>query len=61
MTAPLLTAAEAAELLRVGKSTVHALARRGELKSIVVCQGRERSLRRFRETDVQAYIDQHEE
>lgn len=53
----LLTAAEVADLLRVSRSTVHEWARRGELPSVVLRKGRGRSVRRWRQQDIDAFVE----
>ena len=57
MTTRLLTAAQVAEALSVGRSTVYSLTHRGELRSVVVSQGSERALRRWRQQDVDEFIE----
>ena len=52
-----MTATQVAEVLHVGRSTVYSLSRRGELRSIVISQGPERALRRWRQTDVDEFIE----
>ena len=52
----LSTPREAAEYLKIAESTVGALARRGDLPFVWI--GNQR-LRRFRQTDLDAYIDAH--
>ena len=52
-----LTSAEVATFLRLGRSTVYEMSRRGELPSVVLRQGRGRSIRRWRACDIDAFID----
>ena len=53
----LLTADDVADRLRLGRSTVYEMARRGELSSVEIRRGRGRTIRRFREADIEAYIE----
>ena len=52
----LLTAPEVAVLLRLGKSTIYEMSRRGELPSVVLRRGRGRSIRRWLRDDIDAFI-----
>lgn len=52
----LLTAAEVAAQLRIARSTVYELARRGLLPSIVLLRGTTRSVRRWQAADVDAFV-----
>lgn len=52
----LLTAEEVADLLRVSRSTVYEWARLGLLPSVVLRAGRGRSVRRWRQQDLDAFI-----
>ena len=53
----LLTAREVAALLRLGRSTIYEMSRRGELPSVVLRQGRGRTVRRWRACDIDALIE----
>ena len=53
----LLTASEVAGLLRVSRSCVYKMNRLGRLPGILVMEGAMRSCRRWRQSDVLAYLD----
>ena len=53
----LLTAPEVAAILRLGRSTVYEMSRRGELPSVEIRQGRGRTIRRWRASDIAAFVE----
>lgn len=53
----LLTAAEVARILRISRTSVLSLTRRGLLPSVAVLAGPERASRRWREEDVLAFVE----
>ena len=57
----LVTHSEAAEILRVGKSTLYAMVSRGEIPVVQFGNGRKtgRGCTRYRLSDLTSFIDQH--
>lgn len=55
-TSRLLTAADVADLLQVGRSTIYEWSRRGDLPCVVLRRGRGRAVRRWAPSDVEAFI-----
>lgn len=56
---PLLTAAEVAKILRLSRTSVYELARRGLLRTVTLRSGLTRAVRRWRKSDVRDFIEAH--